>query len=259
MSLGKGDVAVVNDHVNLNIKKLKKYSNSIFIVWEPPVVIPEIHNIDFYKNFTHILTWNDKLIDDKKYIQIWYPVSKPMSQDLPSFRERKLVCLINGNKTSSHFKELYSKRLWVIDFYENRDYYPFDLYGTGWECEHLRCYKGSPEDKSEIMKQYRFTYAFENYDNDCGYITEKIFDAFSNGTIPIYLGAANIRDYIPDDCFIDMRTFNTLESLHYYIESIDEKTFLAYQENIRRFLDSEQAKKFTHELFIHLIVKTILK
>lgn len=38
-----------------------------------------------------------------------------------------------------------------------------------------------------------------------GYITEKIFDCFFPGVIPIYWGAENVTDYIPQDTFIDRR------------------------------------------------------
>ena len=49
-----------------------------------------------------------------------------------------------------------------------------------------------------------------------GYVTEKIFDCLTCGTVPIYLGAPNIADYVPRDCFVDMRdlgSFDVLASL----------------------------------------------
>ena len=43
-----------------------------------------------------------------------------------------------------------------------------------------------------------------------GYISEKIFDCFFAGTVPLYLGAPDIEDYIPADTFIDLRQFREL-------------------------------------------------
>ena len=40
-----------------------------------------------------------------------------------------------------------------------------------------------------------------------GYITEKIFDSFAAWCVPVYWGASNVTDYIPEGCFIDRRKF----------------------------------------------------
>ena len=38
------------------------------------------------------------------------------------------------------------------------------------------------------------------------YVTEKLFDAFAGGCVPIYLGAPNIEAFLPDpDAIVDMR------------------------------------------------------
>ena len=39
------------------------------------------------------------------------------------------------------------------------------------------------------------------------WITEKIFDCFYAGTIPVYLGAPDVARWLPPECFIDMRRF----------------------------------------------------
>jgi len=42
-----------------------------------------------------------------------------------------------------------------------------------------------------------------------GYVTEKIFDCFYAGTIPLYLGASDIPELIPKEAFIDCRQFSS--------------------------------------------------
>jgi len=61
------------------------------------------------------------------------------------------------------------------------------------------CYN-SPE-LVKIYSQYKFVICFENSKTD-GYVTEKIFNVFLSGAIPIYDGAPNINDYIVSGSFI---------------------------------------------------------
>ena len=61
------------------------------------------------------------------------------------------------------------------------------------------CYN-SPE-LIQIYSQYKFIICFENSKTD-GYVTEKIFNVFLSGSIPIYDGAPNITDYIVPGSFI---------------------------------------------------------
>jgi hypothetical protein len=80
-------------------------------------------------------------------------------------------------------------------------------------------------------------------------VTEKIFDCFAAGTIPIYWGASNVEDYIPKDCFIDRRNFAGMEELYAFLKVMDKETYEGYLTRIRTFLNSDAAKKFTqHQL-----------
>jgi len=88
-----------------------------------------------------------------------------------------------------------------------------------------------------------------------GYITDKIFDCFFVGTIPIYLGAPDIAEYIPRNCFIDMRDFKSYEELRMFLKSLPESEIKTYKENGLRFLESEQYKLFTKEHFARIFVE----
>ena len=82
-----------------------------------------------------------------------------------------------------------------------------------------------------------------------GYITEKLFDCFFVGTIPIYLGAPDIEQYVPEDCFIDMRDFNTYEALYEHLSNLCEADIASYREAAREYLSSERYQPFTKEAF----------
>jgi alpha(1,3/1,4) fucosyltransferase len=61
--------------------------------------------------------------------------------------------------------------------------------------------------------------------NQNGYINEKIFDSFVARCVPIYYGADNITDYVPQDCFINRRQFRSESEYLKYIKAIQENFF----------------------------------
>jgi len=200
---GKGDVIIFNNFPNwIPLNKLMKCkAKKILIIYEPPTVLPHLYDPYLHEVFDRVLTWHDKLVESQGHIKFNYTVNIGVHPDLPKFHERKFLCTMIGNKKSAHPDELYTTRRNAIDFYEQHPQYEFHLYGYGWEKEKLKCYRGAPEGKTAAIKQYKFSLCYENFRNDAGYITEKIFDCFYAGTVPIYLGAENVTDYIPENCF----------------------------------------------------------
>ena len=51
--------------------------------------------------------------------------------------------------------------------------------------------------KIQLFRKYRFCIAIEN-SNTKDYITEKLWESFESGCLPIYYGAPNINEYLPD-------------------------------------------------------------
>lgn len=82
-----------------------------------------------------------------------------------------------------------------------RDQIVLDLQRFGVSVDSYgRCNKNvhvaESEPKAVRMGRYKFYLAFENSITD-DYITEKYFQALESGTLPVYLGAPNIRHYEP--------------------------------------------------------------
>lgn len=118
------------------------------------------------------------------------------------------------------------------DFYQTRRRVILELaekgrirvYGRGWEdlAKTTDAWAGSNDysEKFETLSKYRFCLCFEN----CGfpgYITEKIYDCFLAGTIPVYLGAPDVSDRFPPDSYVDYRRFGSPEKLLAYLDSLD--------------------------------------
>ncbi|CAF1392736.1 unnamed protein product, partial [Rotaria sordida] len=75
--------------------------------------------------------------------------------------------------------------------------------------------------KLTLSSEYLFTIAIENslgYD----YITEKLWHPLVAGSVPIYLGAPNVEDWLPceTNCIIDLRKFKTPKDAALYVKNI---------------------------------------
>jgi len=121
-----------------------------------------------------------------------------------------------------------------------------------------RVYRGRANTKAEVLGQYTFALCFENMILT-GWITEKIFDCFFAGTIPIYWGAPNITDHIPGECFIDMRRFSGYSELRDYLKSLDGGAIRSYRQHARDFLSSARFKPFSKDAFVEIFRRIILE
>ena len=270
----KEDIYVVFNHKKRSIAgkvyslfRKKSYQNpktdifkkKVLFQFEPPVVYPWV-----YKNIDHLTSIYDEVflvckVDNTKCHYFYFP--QAYNNILSEYWEntnRSFLTMINSNKKPRPFpnvKELYSERIKIVKFFGETD--EIDLYGFGWDKNDLqKVYKGSRETKFPILSKYNFAICFEN----CimpGYITEKIFDCFFAGTVPVYWGAPDIENYIPNDCFIDMRDFKDYRELRQFLKSLTKSEMESYKENARKYLESEQFKPYTKEHFAEMFVAAI--
>ena len=82
--------------------------------------------------------------------------------------------------------------------------------------------------KQEIIGRYRFCMAVEN-STEADYVTEKIYDCFLAGTVPIYLGAPNVDEFVPPGSYINAANFDSPADLAAYLRYLVE-TPQAYEE-----------------------------
>lgn len=75
--------------------------------------------------------------------------------------------------------------------------------------------------KFEIGKKYKFAICFENNFYP-GYVTEKLLQAYTAGSIPIYWGHLGDDIVINRESFINMCDFSTTKEFIDYVEAIDE-------------------------------------
>ncbi|AZN97587.1 alpha-1,3-fucosyltransferase [Mesorhizobium sp. M9A.F.Ca.ET.002.03.1.2] len=75
--------------------------------------------------------------------------------------------------------------------------------------------------KIETIARYRFCLALENSISP-DYVTEKVFDPLFAGTVPIYLGAPNIDEFVPANSYIDATAFGSPAGLASYLRHLVE-------------------------------------
>lgn len=211
---------------------------------EPDTVRPE-NSAEGYNNlilkiFPYVMTWNRRLVDNKRIFYRTIPYTFVNKFDDTPLNEKKLITSISANKHSNQKNELYTTREQLISYFENEIPDEFDFYGTNWKSINHPAYKGSPDDKFTIYHKYKFAIAFENTKNVTGYITEKIFDCICSGIVPIYLGADDILDYVPNECFVDYRNFHSPKELLSFISNMSETEYMGYIESQKEFLQSRK-------------------
>lgn len=210
----------------------------ILFLWDPPSEEPHCYQPEFWNCFSRIYTWDDRLVDNKKFFKFFYPyLQKPVSS-YPSFKEKKLCVFLSSSFSLEREKAEQLTRYHPedFDFYEDREQ--------------------KKESLPQRLKQYRFCICCEK-ELEEGYFTDKIFHCFSAKCVPIYRGNINITAYIPKECFIDKHSFASYEELYAYLKAMPEEEYLSYLRAIENFLNSPKAALFTKEQFAQSFAQAI--
>lgn len=111
----------------------------------------------------------------------------------------------------------------------------------------MSIYKGSCESKYEVLSRYRFSLCFENMAME-GYVTEKIFDCLYAGTIPLYLGAPDIDQLVPETTYIDCRRFSSWEEMWRVVANIPDSEIQVMRLAGKAFIEGEGGLKYYNSL-----------
>jgi len=165
--------------------------------------------------------------------------------------------------------ELYTWRRAVVKHFDRTSQTELDLVGSGWNAETVSwapwCRFRSPSlraelslnRKRELLGNYRFVIAAENFHGRRGYISEKIFDAFLGGAVPVYLGDASISDFLPAESFVDARAYNDIPTLIAALRKMTQKEWEAKREAAVLFLESDAFREFTSEKFVERMLEVL--
>lgn len=238
-------------------------------------------NADFarYGEFDVVFTYNDEAV--RKYGCVKSNYAFDFSLAKPSrvpFSDRRFAVMISACMKRHIPHNVSYLRLRTLDFYSRNHPDQMDLFGRGWDRgtyvfqdrpeifrfthglsidkllprKKYPVWRGPCERKSDVLGKYRFNYCYENTDEIPGYITEKVFDALMNGTVPVYLNHPSVDNYIPRDCYVNRKDFANDADLYAFLSGMDERTWHGYLEAGRNFLASDGARQFSIERYCEI-------
>lgn len=289
------DACLIFDNIfykNLDIiwklYKAKLLHKSTYIDYEPPSGHCRNHDKKGIKKlsriFKNVITYNDDLRDNKKIFKgnIGNFYSQEIFKVLDVKSKKLLVMITNNtsieeirntlnyyNKTEyynnrtlkEHPNAIYNKREEIAEYFLKKCPKEFDLYGALWSDKFKPVLKGylNKTDKIETLSKYKFAISYDSIINQNGYISEKIFDCFKAKTVPVYLGASNVTNYIPKACFIDKRDFDNYDDLYDYLTNMEDNEYNKYIISIEKYLKSNSYKEnFSSKASANIIKETLL-
>jgi hypothetical protein len=237
-------------------------ARKILVRQEPKMVLPNNYNAKKLTSF-------DLIIDvgvpkENSLVNINWPQKIDLVISNQTVRDPSKAVLINSNLLSFYIEEMYSLRRTVA---LNSD--QIDLYGYGWNCgikssirtllielrkfiwrpqnitvKGLRYYfrnqtnyKGSVENKRQTLEKYRIAVVIENCLN---YVSEKIFDSFTAGCIPVYVGPDITKCKIPSNLYIQAKPSE--ESIMSAIATAQRMDYPKWFTELERWLRSDECR-----------------
>ena len=235
------------------------FKNIYLMLFENEVIRPGNWNPENYKPFKKVLSWST--VQDG-IVHYYLPIKVPMDPRFSIDEKTKLCTLLASRKKSSHPLNLYGERGIAIRWFEQNHPKDFDLYGIGWYNiggYGYPSYRGRVESKNETLRKYKFSICYENARDIPGYVTEKIFDSFFAGCVPIYWGAPDITDTVPENTFIDRRDYPSLSKLYDYISTMPDSVYQEYLDNIMDYILSDKIQVYNTPYFAEHLLNILLE
>ncbi len=274
------DLLICVDFQNSSAPLIKRANSlgiwTVLVINEPQVVIPEHSQERVLKNFDNVIrVGRPSGSDSFPWPQTWLSISE-------NRKRMKRAVLVNADKWSyvegQHYwlRAAASSELDIVD-----------VFGVGWDrtvrvrLAHRiyelwrtlrsrvrpsfrgmskilatpRAYMGSVSDKNEAMSRYKVALIIENSSE---FLTEKLFDAWFAGCIPVYVGPLVESFGIPNNLVVQIREPSLL-GVEKGIEtalSRDADEFLA---ELRKFLNSNAARKWKSQEALERIIYAALQ
>lgn len=271
--------------LHINCRRRDPAGRAYVYLYENPLIRPLNRDREALARYAKWFTWDGELLDDPRAVRLPYP-NRLEAGPWNGPEARPLFCvLVASNKALAvaDARDQYQDRVRILDWYERNAPGDFHLHGRGWDRpaalpgrwgrvrnqfrkalsrllpakSPYATWRGPVDDKIALLTRARFCLAHENCRDLPGYVTEKLFDCFRAGCVPVYVGPREIADLVPSGCFIDGRAFASPADLHAHLRRIGDVEHRGYQERIRAFLLSDQAKPFSQRHFVETLFREI--
>ena len=248
----------LNRIVDSNIPKSKR----VLIMFECKQILPEMHKPEVLSQYGLIFSPSPYWAKGFNPVMFHYPVhlEKPASVSPLSTRKYQFG-IVQRNNLSCIKGELYSLRRQLIRNFAG----DLQVRGEGWNkskllqvynyCKLVRYYLRNLKltevnlvprhlikdsrflpvvDKQEFLESVKVAIIIEN---GSGYVSEKLFDCFRAGTVPIYVGPSLSLFGVPEECVI--RSNPKVEDLIEVMNSIYKHNLEAIKASGFKFLNGE--------------------
>jgi hypothetical protein len=216
---------------------------------EPQQVWPSLwENINALENNKITFCWNKNFLHLKNFVYnpyiFWHIhwmqdlLNDDLAVNVIHSKKERLLCWLVANKNFGPQDQynLYLKRTEILSYLKDKE--DVDLYGD-WQLSN--CKGMTIGQTSNTLRKYRFAISFENNNRPLysdGFVTERMYNALRCFTIPIYSGAANVRELVPSSCFIDYDKFTSFSECYSYIKNMPVSEYNDYMKSINAFIKS---------------------
>ena len=185
---------------NLDIK----YNNCIKIAYFTENIFPDLYKVDYAVGFFHI-NYLDRFYKKTEFFDksIFYSIRKKYLLNKP---KKKFCAAVISNK-----KALFRNKFIT----ELSKYKKVDMGG-----KYNNNINEIVKNKIEFLSSYKFSISMENSEA-AGYTSEKIYQSFISGTIPIYFGNYMIDEYFNPNSFILIKSEKDLYNKIEFIKKLD--------------------------------------
>ena len=187
--------------------------------WEPQHYYP-LHKIQYLNQFfqgTALLDWTS----DVPWVMIFY-MDEMKAVEMPENPQPKVTFVARNCKAMNNrmdYVKAIDKLIGVVAMsscYHN----------TPWpQCEGREC------TKVEAIREYKIHLAFENGDSP-NFVTDKIYQAFAAGVLPVWMGTRDIAEAVPKGSYIDVANFASPDEVAQYLAKVmaDDTLYQSYFE-----------------------------
>jgi glycosyltransferase involved in cell wall biosynthesis len=198
---------------------LKSHFDHVLTYWQP--LLQDESFASFCPHNTHHLDFTNP-----KDMALLHTPSKPVTN-------KSVVIVLERRDLEGDYtiNDIPLKCLDKLRSHYVKDLTDITAYGLGWgnyrDNPNLKVghtFHRSLDTKKAVdyYKDFTFVLIVENTDAD-GYVSEKIYDAFIAGTIPLYYGNSNSLVGIPSDMYVDLKKFQKSNELQECLDSLSLK------------------------------------
>lgn len=212
---------------NYDFDILSKFFTKIITYWDGLLNKPNVEYFPFVSRFDMTNKWHKEAISTKR-------------------KYDKSIGMILANRSNNEVYEINGIKLKRLDYMRKEIVLALDnvtVHGQGWDeiknhtyvkVENITNRMNDDVDIYQFNSKFNFTIIIENCDGK-NYVSEKIYDSWAAGCIPIYYGVnEGNKIQLPRDCYIDVKDYKDYNELSNYIRNLSKNDIDNYYENISK-------------------------